>query len=49
VKQKLTEMYQKKQHFEKKTKDMEADIIDRVVPHISGEMGYPQRYVPSHD
>jgi hypothetical protein len=41
VKQKLTEIYQKKQAFARQTKEMEIDIIDRVVPHISGDQGYP--------
>ena len=28
---------------------MEAEVLDKAVPHIAGQQGYPQRYQPSHD
>jgi len=29
-------MYQKKQAFAKQTKDMEIELLDKIVPHIAG-------------
>ena len=43
-KQHLTEIFQKKQAMTKKNREKEEEILDKVVPHIAGQEGYPARY-----